>query len=59
MSFKPIKFGREPILKIEIKDVDDTSEKWTIMMSDLWKFSNKMAQKFGIKREDKDLDWLK
>lgn len=63
MGFKKIRYNTgEGLVKIKIEDESGAKqENWTIMMSDLAKWSRLMCRKYGIGdnkiKRDKDLDW--
>lgn len=65
MSLKPIREGKEEIIEAKIRTPFGQSERWTVMMSDLWIWADIIAKRYNIKRKenglevDKDLDWLK
>ena len=62
--FKKIRYNSgEGLVKIKIED--DTGkviEKWTIMFSDLCKWTDLMKRKYGLSEKshkDRDLEWIK
>lgn len=58
MGFKKIKeHSGEQIVEIKVKDQDrSVLENWTIMMSDLGKWTSLMRKKYGFDKK-KELDW--
>ena len=63
-GFKPINNNQgEGIIKIRIEEPSGALlENWTIMMSDLGKWTNLMRKKYKIidkQESDRDLEWIR
>lgn len=64
MPFKKIRTTPgDMIVEIKVRDENrSVLENWTIMMSDLGRWTNTMKQKYGIKsdkkKKDEDIDWI-
>ena len=58
--FTKIRYNQgEEIFEVKVKDSNGANiENWVFMKRDFGKWVKTMEARYGVKKEDRDLDWL-